>query len=352
MAMMAKDHRTKYQLALEIVSGGGVLGELVRNKDWSKTALGAIETWPQSLLTAVSMVLASRFPMIMFWGPELTLIYNDAYIPIFGMKHPNILGKTGGEAWSEIWHILQPMVQQVVETGNPTWSDDQFLILTRNNYQEETYFTWSYSAIRDETGKISGVLTPITETTTRVLSERRLKLLRDLGNKTSRAKNDFEACNETVEALTNHPDLPFTLIYLASSPEAKSWDLISHSGLSSPQAAAFPPIIQLPKTTPYGERRRSWDNETNQLLYRVFSDVTSKRTLVEIQHPSSYFGHLPGGKWPVSPTIAYAVPIPSDQNTISGVIIGLCRVVGWSDRKIDIERKSLRSREKESRSAG
>lgn len=107
--------------------------------------------------------------MILFWGPKLVVIYNDSYIPIFGARHPKALGKTALEAWGEVWDVIFPMFEKVFK-GEATWSEDQLLLLTRNGYLEECYFTWSYTPIKREDGCVEGILTPITETTVRVLS--------------------------------------------------------------------------------------------------------------------------------------------------------------------------------------
>jgi hypothetical protein len=134
--------------AAGLVVGGGELGALIRAHDWSRTELGPIASWPQSLLTAVDVCLNSRFPMVVFWGPSLLTLYNDAYRPSFGAKHPRVLGAPAATLWPEAWHLLGPMMRQVVESGVPTWSEDQFLLMDRHGFPEETYWTFSYSPIR------------------------------------------------------------------------------------------------------------------------------------------------------------------------------------------------------------
>src|SRR6185503_9207358 len=110
---------------------------LMRAKDWSATRLGPHEAWPQSLRTALSIVMSSKFPMIIFWGRDLCVLYNDAYAPIFASKHPDVIGKTGFEAWGEIWDVIAPMFEAVMERGEATWSNDQHLALVRKGYKEE-----------------------------------------------------------------------------------------------------------------------------------------------------------------------------------------------------------------------
>ncbi len=191
------------------------MGALVRSHDWSRTELGPIETWPRSLLTAVDVCLNSRFPMVVFWGPSLITLYNDAYRPSFGSKHPRVLGAPASTLWPEAWHLLGPMMEQVVQSGVPTWSEDQFLLMDRNGFIEETYWTFSYSPIRGEGGGVDGVFTAVSETTTRVLGERRLRTLRELGSEVSQARDVRDIARVTADVLSGNPrDLPFALIYL------------------------------------------------------------------------------------------------------------------------------------------
>ncbi|HZS24299.1 MAG TPA: hypothetical protein VFA30_04860, partial [Gaiellaceae bacterium] len=123
------------------------LAELIRQRDWAATPIGAAETWPQSLRTALSICLESRFPILIWWGPELVMLYNDAYAPLIGAKHPRALGQRGAECFPEIWEIIGPMLAGVREHGEATWSADQLLLLERSGFAEECYFTFSYSPI-------------------------------------------------------------------------------------------------------------------------------------------------------------------------------------------------------------
>ncbi len=162
----------------DVLSGGGEMGRLMRSLDWAATPIGPVEGWPQSLRTAVRICLTTRFPMLICWGPELIMLYNDAYRPILGAtKHPRAMGQPGRECWPEIWGVIGPMLEGVLGTGAATRSDDQLLLLDRNGYLEECYFTFSYSPIPDEAGEVGGVLCAVIETTGRVLGERRLRTL-------------------------------------------------------------------------------------------------------------------------------------------------------------------------------
>jgi signal transduction histidine kinase len=153
--------------------------------------------------------------MVVFWGPSLITLYNDAYRPSFGAKHPRVLGAPAATLWPEAWHLLGPMMRQVVESGIATWSEDQFLLMDRNGFSEETYWTFSYSPIRGESGRVDGVFTAVSETTTRVLGERRLRTLRELGSEVTRARSVQDTARVTADVLSgNSRDLPFALIYL------------------------------------------------------------------------------------------------------------------------------------------
>lgn len=151
------------------------MGELIRTKDWSATPLGPPDTWPQCLRTTLSIILHSGFPMFLWWGVDLICFYNDAYRPSLGQngKHPSILGMTAEEAWPEIWHIIKPLIDQVLAGGEATWSDDQLIPIFRNGQIEDVYWTFSYSPVIDETGQRVGVFVTCMETTekVRVVSE-------------------------------------------------------------------------------------------------------------------------------------------------------------------------------------
>lgn len=160
------------------------MARLIREKDWSESAVGPVDTWPQSLRTTISTCLNSRFPILIWWGPELVMLYNDAYRPILGTKHPHSLGNRGMDVWPEVWDIIGPMLTGVLARGEATWSENQMLPLNRHGYEEECYFTFSYSPVYDESGGIGGVFCAVTETTAMVLAERQMREL-------DRAKTEF-----------------------------------------------------------------------------------------------------------------------------------------------------------------
>ncbi|WPU92305.1 PAS domain-containing protein [Mucilaginibacter sabulilitoris] len=150
--------------------GGGEMGALIRAHDWSQTSLGSPDHWPVSLRTALGIVLNSRFPMFMYWGPDLICFYNDAYRPSLGVngKHPTLLGQPGKVFWAEIWHILEPLINQVLSGGGATWSEDQLIPFYRNGAIEDIYWTFSYSPVINELGEPAGIIVACTETTEKV----------------------------------------------------------------------------------------------------------------------------------------------------------------------------------------
>ena len=199
----------------EVIVGGGEMGERMRAFDWSATPLGPVERWPQSLRSALSIMLASRAQIVFFWGSDFVTLYNDAYRPVFGAKHPWALGKPAREAWSEVWDVLRPLFTGVVATGEAFWAQDHPFILERHGFTEETYFDVSYDPVRAEGGAVGGVFCIVTETTGRVLGERRLRTLRELSARTADASSVEAVGAAATEALTGNPhDFPFAAVYL------------------------------------------------------------------------------------------------------------------------------------------
>ena len=222
------------------------MGERMRAFDWSSSPVGPVAEWPQSLKTAVSICIGSRYPIVIWWShPEYTMFYNDGYIPVLGAtKHPGWLGRSGRDCWKEIWSTVGPMLDSVFETGVATWSEDLLLVMDRNLPREETYFTFSYSPIRGDGNKIDGIFCACYETTGRVVGERRLQTLRDLGRTVLEVKSAEDACQVAIDTLTaNLYDVPFALLYLLDD-DAQQARLVCASGLES-GGAATPELIAL-----------------------------------------------------------------------------------------------------------
>jgi PAS domain S-box-containing protein len=278
---------------LDFLAGGGEMGARVRALDWSKTPLGPIATWPQSLKTSVSTCLNSRFPMLVWWGPELVKIYNDAYRPLIGSKHPWALGSPGREVWPEIWNVIGPMLNQVMERGEATVSEDLLLLLERDGYGEECYFSFSYSPIRDESGLVGGVFTPVIETTERVIGARRLHTLRDLASVFgTQTRNANDACIAAVKVLAANPyDFPFAVIYLFDSQRTNA-NLIAHTGPPN-----FPVKVDL--------CAEGWQ--------RLLASTSGENCMLELR--AVKLDPLPQAPWGHAPDHAIAVPIQPANTT-------------------------------------
>jgi signal transduction histidine kinase len=220
--------------------------ELIRSKDWSRTQLGPIGSWPENLQTTVSLCLASSFPINLIWGPGYVQIWNEGYSRVCGEKHPGALGSDYRECWASAW----PAIGAAFETacaGETAFLENQPMFLDRNGYLEETCFTFSLSPIRDERGDVVGLFHPVTETTPRMLSERRTRLLRDLASRAVRAHSVKEATARSLEVLSDYAlDLPFLLLYLGDE-DGRHARLAGSSGLELGHALS-PPVIDLAAT--------------------------------------------------------------------------------------------------------
>ena len=182
------------------LEGGGELGELIRKRDWSQTSLGPVESWPQALKTAVGIMLTSRQPMFVWWGDELINLYNDAYKSIVGGKHPQALGQPASVVWREIWDQVGPRAESAISENKGTYDEALLLIMERNGYSEETYYTFSYSPVPNDEGGTGGIFCANSEDTQRIIGERQLALLRDLAASTADARTIDEACARSALA--------------------------------------------------------------------------------------------------------------------------------------------------------
>jgi signal transduction histidine kinase/CheY-like chemotaxis protein len=160
--------------SLEFIAGGGEAGFLMRSLDWSASPLGPPDGWPQALRTVTGVLLQSRFPMFVAWGKDLGFLYNDPYAEILGTKHPAALGRRFYDIWSEIWTDISPLIDAAM-AGHANYREDLPLVMNRKGYDEETWFTFSYSPVRDESGQVAGMFCAVSETTQKVLAERALR---------------------------------------------------------------------------------------------------------------------------------------------------------------------------------
>jgi PAS domain S-box-containing protein len=229
-----------------IFNNGSELGRLVSAFDWCKTPLGALDQWPQSLRTAANLVLDSRHPMWMSWGPRATFLYNDAYVQVLGpAKHPWALGRPAEEVWAEIWDVCGPLADKVFQHGEASFVDDVQLFMSRGDFIEETYYSFSYSPIRDETGRVAGLFCPSAETTHKVLNARRLRTLSELAAKALVERSVESACTSAIDTLAkNRDDVPFALLYWID-PAHRRAVLLRSSGVAHDEGDCAPATLDL-----------------------------------------------------------------------------------------------------------
>jgi len=208
---------------------------------WLNTALGPASEWPQSLRTAVRIMLTSRFAMWMGWGRDLTFFYNDAYrVMTLGSKHPWALGRPTREVWAEIWDQLEPRILQVTAEGKATWDERLLLFLERSGYREETYHTFSYSPLSADSGATIGLLCVVSEETERVVGERRLEVLHELATQLSGADRTSQVLTAIARCLSKDArDLPFTLTYLLDDDGRPQLEAVTGLDAQHPAALAL-----------------------------------------------------------------------------------------------------------------
>ena len=218
----------------EFLSGGGEMGQRIRDYDWSSTPLGPVENWPQSLRTCVRIMLTSQQPIWIGWGKQLIKLYNDPYRVIVGGKHPGALGAPASVVWKDIWREIGPMLRAVLEKDESTYEESRLLIMERNGYPEETYYTFSYTPIPGDDGGTAGMICFNADNTGQIIGERQLQTLARLGAGLRDCGSYDEAVRRALAALEgNRYDFPFALYY-AARPEGS---VLTHStALESPEA--------------------------------------------------------------------------------------------------------------------
>src|SRR3954470_5831559 len=213
--------------AYGFLAGGGEMGALIRAFDWSRTSVGAPHAWSSSLRTALGILLNSHHPMFLWWGRDLIQFYNDGYRPSLGAdRHPLALGASGREFWAEIWGTIGPEIEGVMQRGASTWHHDHLVPIFRNGRLEEVYWTYGYSPVHDDDGRIGGTLVVVQEQTARVLGERRLRTLRDLAALAATSETESDVWLRSAAVLAQNPsDLPMVWLYGASGVSTCSPDV-------------------------------------------------------------------------------------------------------------------------------
>jgi PAS domain S-box-containing protein len=287
---------------------GGEMSALISKTDWAATPLGPTSSWSPALRMIVKFLLANRFPQLLWWGPEFCSIYNDAYIPILGTKHPAALGQPVSKVWNEIWHVLKPLIETPYSGGPATWMEDIPLEINRRGFFEETHFTVAYSPVPDETvaSGIGGVLATVHEITEKVVGERHVRALRDLGARSVEPKSVQEACDIVCDALAPHSrDIPFFLLYLLEDDREHA-RLGCHSGTEHGDRAC-PERVDV---------RSQSDHEW------PFAEVLATENLRFVWDLKNKFDHLPRGPWADPPSAAAVLPIRSNlQHQLAGFMV-------------------------------
>lgn len=290
----------------DFLAGGGEMAKLIASMDWSTTPLGPIDSWPQSLRTTVSLCVCSTFPISIAWGPRHIQIYNDGYLPICGGKHPASMGQDFSECWASAWPAIGDGFNRGL-AGEAFYIENQRIFLDRNGYTEETFFTFSFSPIRDESGKVGGLFHPVIEQTGRMLTERRTRALRDIGARTGKAKTVADVFALAAQAIAEYDfDIPFALFYALNDDRA---DLTAATGCPTDNSLA--PL--------------SLDLAASVLPSWPLRQVVESGKSVRVDDVAARIGTLPCGPYPERPVTALLVPImaPGSSRPIAVMVVGL-----------------------------
>ncbi len=292
--------------SLEFLAGGGEMGERIRNFDWNNTVLGDYSQWSESLKATTAMMLSNRFPMLLWWGQDYICLYNDAYIPILGSKHPWALGKPVSECWHEIWDVLKPLIDGPFFEGTPTWLEDLQLQLNRNDFFEETHFTVAYSPVPDPsvTNGTGGVLAIVNETTNQVINQRALDTMGRISTYCTGMKTEKEVYDKAAAAIAeNKKDFPFAFFYTMNDERNKA-ELISSAGFIDPPPAFTPgAVIDLKAPPHYNIAKAFFENTL------VCSGNNEQWTV------------LPKGDWDKMPSLFVHVPINNPNQKLPSAVL-------------------------------
>jgi PAS domain S-box-containing protein len=287
------------------------MADLIRRFDWGGGPLGPIESWSDTLVTTVNLLLGSRHPMFLWWGPDLIQFYNDGYRPsIRDDKHPGAIGQRGIECWPEIWPIIGPQIEAVMTKGDSTWNNNQLVPINRNGKLEEVFWTYSYSPVRDKDGTVQGTLVVCSETTEQVLSERRLRALLAISAdflsevESSSSQPLLNFARTIIEKLEHDPaDIPFASLYLLSQGEVLPVG-----------STASTCVLSTPDDWP------------------LIEAVAGKKPLL-VEDLTQRFGELVCPPWAEPVTRAYVLPLEISGSSFQGAMIfGISPRLPFDDR--------------------
>jgi PAS domain S-box-containing protein len=271
----------------DIFPGDSEMAREMRGRDWAATPLGDPLDWPDALQIPLRMLLTSRFEMWLGWGPDLHFFYNDAYIPTLGVKHPAMLGKPFREVWSEVYDEVADQVASV-RRGEATWNKALLLLLERSGFPEETYHSFSYSPLYEADGSVGGLLCVVSEETQRVIAERQIETVRQLGLALAGAA-DAAAIRDAVREsfAANQRDFPFAALQLAID----------------------------------GDAAHARDAATFERLAPALKSAEKSGAIIELPDDMSW----PSGDWDRPPTqaIAICIPGPDREAAIGWLVLGL-----------------------------
>lgn len=290
----------------DFLAGGGEMGKLIRAMDWSKTPLGSSDTWPQSLRTCIRIIFASRQPMFIWWGEQFIALYNDAYLDILRGKHPAALGAPAAEIWPEIWPQLHARLISAFDKNEGIYDESRLLILERNGYPEETYYTFSFTPVPDDEGNTGGILCTATDDTNRIVEERQLRTLKNLGKRLARISTEAEMFPQVIQILQENPqDFPFALLYQVQEDVAV---LVGAS--TGVELDIIPQRLEFADPTP----------ATHPFIRAIQSKVAAV-----IDNLPTTVGDFPSGTWQHQPEQALVLPIQLLDNSLlhSVLVIGL-----------------------------
>jgi PAS domain S-box-containing protein len=302
------------------LEGGGDMGALVRAHPWGRTALGPSSDWPDSLKSALGLCLDSAFPIAIYWGEDLALLYNDAWRPILGDKHPWALGRPAHEVWPEIWDAIDPVFRQVRATGKAAFRHDGLLAMNRFGYTEECYFDYTLNPIRLRLD-VAGIFNVVIETTYRVIGERRARAQRDFAARLAPAKSIDDVMAFAAASLGEEAaDVPFALLYRVGRDGSAY--LEQAIGVRPGSAAA-------PRRLALEGPQRSWP----------LGEVARSGAVVHVEQLTDLFGEpLPGGPWPEPAREALVLPVSAggERSPIALLVAGVS-----PRRALDLEYRSF-----------
>lgn len=289
----------------DFLKNGGKMGELIAKKRWGGTPLGPIESWPQSLKSALSICLHSKFPMAVYWGPEMHLLFNDAWSPLLGDKYRSALGQPAEKVWSDMWELIEPGLIAVLYGGHSSLFKHELLPMKRRGFIEESYFDYTISPIFGEDQQIAGIMNVGHEVTGQILHERRDRILRKLSEKSITAESPDAACILIANTLSEAPaDIPFGLIYLLNK-DTQTLRLAGSTSLDTDTSLA----------------RSTIDLTADNYILPVNEVLKTKKPQL-VEGLGKHFD-LPGGIWEEPTDSAVIVPIIRPHTKeLYGIFVG------------------------------